>query len=904
MKGIIIKKAFTIVELIVVMSILWVLSGLWMISYFWYTENTRDAVRVANVNSITKALEVKKSLNGNFPAPDNSTSIEFMGQEIWKQWVLWQKTKESIDFLWTQWDPKYETDYSYSVSSDGERFEVGTILENQDEAKTSYFFSSAYANQSDRTYSAGNIDGKFYSTKRNGETYIFSIPSMTLKDFSGWEIIIDQPTTQFSIPGEGAIPHSYVGKSWADNNVEFTPKLLYKWKKCWVETDQEIVNFVATLRDSFNSEPYISNPYFAGIFSDYETLRNNIDDFAALEKLGLKINALLGCNITNFKTVDIFPTQCGYEGLNFEWVSDGFSVRNNSCLFQYEGNGDAIVRDSSGTWGSKGLNINPGWGTWKFSYRVFTYKPAKFEFDISSTQLQGSSYVEFYINGNRFIRKQSWDDYSAGYEKYSTSLLPPGLYDFEWKIFKNNSYNTQVWLDNLDFTCVWGGAWCGWTYGFETGDQDPNEMFTFDGEVKIPWQVVNDATQGTQAIVNPLIPTSKDTSITYTKTLDVPARLSFDYKIDDHHDGWVRLYINDIEYKQWWWGTRGDPLQVNYGTYLTPLLPAGTHDIKITVYRNWNTGHKTFVYLDNFQTACELWDTWCGMNLSFENTDESYLWYFSFDGSVNTPWWLESESENVSEGSYSMRSPNLPVSTTASMYYHKDFTEPAKISFDYKLEQAGSWAKFYIDGVEYDHIWYGWRNPWEWFHTFTTPILRWEHEIEIKVFRNWNSGMWWHFVYLYVDNFRISCFWGVWVPGNENCWWTDWTFENGSSYPDDLYDFTWGINLPWVQVDGTWSWLWIKSPKSDTSTHSYMWFTKTLTSGQELVFDYKFSAWCGGSAWLLINSSKQNFGSASNYTEYRTWPLSAGTYNFQFNVFRNWNTCSFADLYLDNLRIE
>jgi hypothetical protein len=42
-------------------------------------------VRVANVNSITKALEVKKSLNGNFPAPDNSTSIEFMGQEIWKQ---------------------------------------------------------------------------------------------------------------------------------------------------------------------------------------------------------------------------------------------------------------------------------------------------------------------------------------------------------------------------------------------------------------------------------------------------------------------------------------------------------------------------------------------------------------------------------------------------------------------------------------------------------------------------------------------------------------------------------------------------------------------------------------------------------------------------------------------------
>jgi hypothetical protein len=51
--------------------------------------------------------------------------------------------------------------------------------------------------------------------------------------------------------------------------------------------------------------------------------------------------------------------------------------------------------------------------------------------------------------------------------------------------------------------------------------------------------------------VNPLIPTSKNTSITYKKTLDIASRISFDYKIDDHHDGWVRLYIDGIEYKQW-----------------------------------------------------------------------------------------------------------------------------------------------------------------------------------------------------------------------------------------------------------------------------------------------------------------------------------------------------------------
>jgi hypothetical protein len=43
-----------------------------------------------------------------------------------------------------------------------------------------------------------------------------------------------------------------------------------------------------------------------------------MDDFDTLKKLGLKINKLLDCNIKSFKTVDIFPTQCGYEGLQFE----------------------------------------------------------------------------------------------------------------------------------------------------------------------------------------------------------------------------------------------------------------------------------------------------------------------------------------------------------------------------------------------------------------------------------------------------------------------------------------------------------------------------------------------------------------------------------------------------------
>jgi hypothetical protein len=29
-------------------------------------------------------------------------------------------------------DPKYDTDYNYSVSSDGKKFEIGTIMEDKE----------------------------------------------------------------------------------------------------------------------------------------------------------------------------------------------------------------------------------------------------------------------------------------------------------------------------------------------------------------------------------------------------------------------------------------------------------------------------------------------------------------------------------------------------------------------------------------------------------------------------------------------------------------------------------------------------------------------------------------------------------------------------------------------------
>ena len=915
-------KAFTLVELLVVITLLWILSTVAFVSYMGYSENSRDSARISNLTKLEKSLEARKAKAWEYPTPDESSDVKYLGKTIFTQWTLGTRTKKHLKFQAEWMDPKYEADYTYSVTANGDRFEIWTIMEDGTN-NTLGLFSNTYASEDDVALNHGNFNWKFYSTKVNGETHVFTIPSLILKNKSWFEVITNNPTSNFAITGAWGLPETYTGKSKANQTVNFTPRLLYKGPNCGVETDQEIVNFVATLRDSFNIEPFISDSTYNSVFEDFEYLRNNIDDFETLEEIGIKINEALGCHIKNFKTTDIFPTQCGYETLDFEWlrdinwhivwpILDGFNIQSDSCLFTYSWNGSAVVRDNTWVGNSKWLHVT----SWTLKYRVFTYVPMKFEFDVTSTTMLWSSRLEFYINGNKYLSKWNGDDYSNGYEKYKTTLLAPWLYDFEWKVIQSGTHDTQVWIDNLNFTCQWGWPGCGWTYWFEYWDSIPYEMFSFDGAAKTPWQIIEDNTEWNFAIVNPEIPNNSSASISYKKTLTKASRLSFDYKIDDYAWAIVKLYIDDVGYKHWWYGIMWDDNPTTYGTYTTPLLEAWEHEIKLIVLRNWHPDHKTFLYLDNFKTYCEVWDTGCNMDASFEPSDTPMQYgYFSFDWETTTPWWLENDPEHVTDGLYSMRSPvywdsNPTYLNTFYTYmnYHKDFDEPAKISFKYKLDHHWGWAKFYIDGIEYKHLWYQWENPGTWFNTFTTPLLTGQHTIRIEILRNWNND---NYTYLYLDDFKVSCLWGVLIPGNEDCGWSWYEFENWSNNPLDMFDFTWGIDVPWMTTTWSWGTLAIKSPKWPPNSSSYLSFKENVSAWESLKFDMDLDATCWWSVQLNVNWLKEEkwwyqwVTSLMNYETFTTQPFtSSGLYEFDFIIKRLSNSCTKADLSLDNLRFE
>jgi type II secretion system protein G len=62
------KRGFTIIELIVVIAIIAVLAGIVISSVNIYTAKARDAKRMADLRQISKALELYKIDNGQYPS--------------------------------------------------------------------------------------------------------------------------------------------------------------------------------------------------------------------------------------------------------------------------------------------------------------------------------------------------------------------------------------------------------------------------------------------------------------------------------------------------------------------------------------------------------------------------------------------------------------------------------------------------------------------------------------------------------------------------------------------------------------------------------------------------------------------------------------------------------------------
>ena len=181
------KKAFSLIELLIVVAIIGILSGIMVVSYTGYQVRARDTKRKADIKSIAMAIEAYKSTKGKIPVKCGTKTItgrtlfdkidrsdnQFGCTEV--AWV--PETKPlTIDvlikdsYLTSQpTDPKSDTTRGYYYRSDGKNYKIVSYLPEQLEGATSA--------------DCKKIAGDYYDPKDECKGYQVSSNSEATKDW-------------------------------------------------------------------------------------------------------------------------------------------------------------------------------------------------------------------------------------------------------------------------------------------------------------------------------------------------------------------------------------------------------------------------------------------------------------------------------------------------------------------------------------------------------------------------------------------------------------------------------------------------------------------------------------------------------------------------------------------------
>ena len=124
------KTWFTLVELIVVITIIAILWTIAFISFQNYTKNARDGVRISDINSLKKNLELFITEKWFYPAPDNGTNITYIWATAWTQWTVWDNVMTNLARISNKpTDPLTGNEYTYSLANNKVEYQLWAMLE-------------------------------------------------------------------------------------------------------------------------------------------------------------------------------------------------------------------------------------------------------------------------------------------------------------------------------------------------------------------------------------------------------------------------------------------------------------------------------------------------------------------------------------------------------------------------------------------------------------------------------------------------------------------------------------------------------------------------------------------------------------------------------------------------------
>ena len=137
-------KAFTLVELIVVITILAILATVGFVSFSWYLAWARDTNRIAQLKSMSDALELYRTKK-DLPIPDDKVDVQASGSTIAYQWYIWANVLETIEYTEKGLDPKDKSYFSYYLTKDKKAYQLMNFLEDANEDVLAWIFNDTKA---------------------------------------------------------------------------------------------------------------------------------------------------------------------------------------------------------------------------------------------------------------------------------------------------------------------------------------------------------------------------------------------------------------------------------------------------------------------------------------------------------------------------------------------------------------------------------------------------------------------------------------------------------------------------------------------------------------------------------------------------------------------------------------
>lgn len=124
------KKAFTLVELIVVITIVSILSTIGFVAYVDYLKGVRDSNRLQQISEIHGAMELYATRSA-LPFPDESLSIVAGSTQVGYQGVAGNSVLDAIRFGNGGKDPGSKKYFTYYLSADRKYAQLLAYFEEQ-----------------------------------------------------------------------------------------------------------------------------------------------------------------------------------------------------------------------------------------------------------------------------------------------------------------------------------------------------------------------------------------------------------------------------------------------------------------------------------------------------------------------------------------------------------------------------------------------------------------------------------------------------------------------------------------------------------------------------------------------------------------------------------------------------